>query len=445
MALSEAQQPEADELQLPDAEASIHELVRSSSPPVSGDVILIGGWSKGNHSTATIEFFDQITKRFYKLGSLRDPEGAGAAVLVTQNVRNPEIVVVGGFGGKSKFKRRTGSDTITGAATNDLQIFILGPKVGPSAAATSPAVTSLGTARFGDTATVLNSGKVLIAGGADSTGTPTNTAVVFDPATNTTTATTNNMSSPRMFHSATSLSDGTVLLAGGASDSDVDLTPSGDVYDPGSNSFSPTGPMATARGGHASVLLNSGDVLITGGAVPETAGGFTAARSAELFDPVHRVFSAVANSMNDTRSFHTATLLGNGTVLLAGGFGNFSDATVSVSSHVLLGLLGSDLSSAEIFDPTANTFTCVEGNKAEPDQVCRAAMRVGRGAHSATFLATGPLAGDVLIAGGIGSKKVGEVATELKEAELFDPSTGTFTRVGDLKEPRGFDEAVELP
>ena len=445
MVSGESQLPEADEIQLPDAEASIHELVRASSPPGSGDVIVIGGWSKGNHSTATIEFFDQTLKRFFKWGSLADAEGAGAAVLVTQNVRNPEIVVAGGFGGKSKFKRRTRSDTITGIATNDLQIFSLGSNAGQSTAATSPAVASLGKARFGDTATVLNSGKILIAGGADSTGTPTNTAEVFDPVTNTTIATANNMGSPRMFHSATLLSDGTVLLAGGASDSSANLTASADIYDPDLNSFSPTGSMATTRAGHASVLLNSGDVLITGGAVSKTSGGLTAANSAEIFDPVHRTFNAVGNSMNDTRSFHTATLLGNGTVLLAGGFGYFSDASVNTSSHTLFGLLGSDLSSAEIFDPSASTFTCVEGSMVRAGQVCGAAMHVGRGAHTATFLATGPLAGQVLIAGGIGGKKGNEFATELKEAELFDQSTGTFIRVGDLNAPRGFDEAVELP
>jgi len=54
-------------------------------------------------------------------------------------------------------------------------------------------------------------------------------------------------------------------------------------------------------------------------------------------------------------------------------------------------------------------------------------------------------AGEVLIAGGIGSEQPNQVATELKEAELFDPSTATFTRVGDLKAARGFDEAVALP
>jgi len=143
------------EAQIAETEAGAEPFMASSLPN-SGDVILLGGWSKGNKSTATTEFFDQQTERFFRLGTMAVSEGAGAASLLTENVPNTEILVAGGFGGKSKFTHRGVRDTIKGSATNNLQI--LDPATGQFTAASSPLLR----ARFGATTTELISGKFLL-------------------------------------------------------------------------------------------------------------------------------------------------------------------------------------------------------------------------------------------------------------------------------------------
>jgi hypothetical protein len=406
--------------------------------PGPGDVVLVGGWSKGNKSTASAEFFNPTTKKFSSLGSMPLGEGLGVGALLTSGVPHNEILVAGGFGGKSKFTKKGVSTTITGDATTQLEIF--DPATGKFTAASAPLLT----ARVGASATALASGKILIAGGTDSSGTPTNTAEVFDPATGKTTATLNHMSSPRALHSATLLGDNTVLIAGGATDNTGDLNNSADIYDPVANTFTATGALLEARGAHAAVLLNtgslSGQVLI--------AGGFTNVSSAlsvipfvEAYDPVGKVFNYTASSMNNGRAFHTATVLANGKVLVAGGFSVFGS---TVAGDKLSGLYGANQNSAELFDPVAQTFTCINGTLSGGIG-CKAAMKMGRGGHTATLFTSGPLEGQVLIAGGLGAKKPNSTATELNEAELFNPTTNTFTATGPLKAARGLHTAILLP
>ncbi len=406
--------------------------------PVSGDVVLVGGWSTGNKSTASAEFFNPTTKKFSSLGSMPLGEGLGAGALLTSGVPHNEILVAGGFGGKSKFTKKGVSTTITGGATTQLAIF--DPATGKFTAASAPLLT----ARVGASATALASGKILIAGGTDSSGTPTNTAELFDPATGKTTATLNHMSSPRALHSATILGDNTVLIAGGATDNTGDLTNSADIYDPVANTFVATGAMLQAIGAHAAVLLDtgsiSGQVLIAGGFTGGSTG-LSVIPFVEAYDPVGKVFNYTASSMNNGRAFHTATVLANGKVLVAGGFSVFLS---TVAGDKLSGLYGANQNSAELFDPVAQTFTCINGTLSGGIG-CKPAMKMGRGGHTATLFTSGPLEGQVLIAGGLGAKKPNSTATELNEAELFNPTTNSFTATGPLKAARGLHTAILLP
>ena len=360
--------------------------------------------------------------------------GAAAGALMTVGVPHPEILVAGGFTGSSKFKKKGVITTIKGSASTDLEIF--DPATGSFTAATAP----LSIARAGASATALPSGKVLIAGGADSTGTPTDTAEVFDPATGTTAATTNKMGSPRSFHSATLMDDGTVLIAGGATDSSADPTATADIYDPSANAFTPTGSMTMPRAAHAAAYLEVllvGQVLITGG-VTGSSGIVSTVASVEVYDPLSKVFSSVG-TMTDARAFHTATVLGNGQVLLAGGFNGLG---VNVMGLKLSFLFGLNLNSAELFDPAHSSFTCINGSSSIG---CNPAMGMGRGAHTATLFTSGPLMGQVLIAGGLGSKRPRGTATELNEAELYNPTGNTFRRTGNMKQKRGLFNAFLLP
>ncbi len=410
---------------------------KGGKAPVSGAVVLIGGWGKGNKATAAAEFYDPAKGKFTRTGSLAVKAGMPSGALLD----SADILVAGGFGGKSKFIKKSVGQTITGSATNNLQTLDSGS--GSFTAANS----TLMTARFGASATTLGNGKVLIAGGASANGTPTDTAELYDPVAGTTSATGNNMSSPRAFHSATLLSDGTVLVAGGGIDNIGDLTATADIYDPTTDMFSSTGTMTSGRGAHSAVLLTdgplAGQVLIAGGAAGSSAG-LASSYTAESYDPIGKTFNFLG-AMNDARAFHTATLLSNGDVLITGGFSNFFGATFNGANGTMAGLFGSNLSSAEIFDHTTSTFSCVGGTDGTGGGVCSAAMKLGRGGHSATLFTGGPLAGQVLIAGGLGAKKPNSKAKELKEAELFNPTGGTFTKTGNLKAARGLHVAILLP
>jgi hypothetical protein len=403
--------------------------------PKSGDVVLAGGWTTGGRSSATAEFYDPTTGKFTSTGSMATTAGALSADLLNSG----EILVAGGFGGKSKFTKKTVSTKVTGAATKNLQTY------DPTTGLFTSTTDALITARMGATATTLPSGKVLIAGGVDATGVPLNTAEVFDRGSGATVVTSNAMGSARAFHTATLLS-GKVLLIGGATDSTGNLTASADLYDPSTNKFTATGAMGTARGAHATVVLtsgpDSGKVLVVGGVIGSSAA-LSATQSAELYDPGTGKFTVVGAVMNDTRAFQSATVLANGDVLIVGGFSNFS-STVNGGTGSLMSLFGSTLKSAEIYDPTAVTFTCVPG-KGLGGSVCKASMKMARAAHTATIFTAGPLAGEVLVAGGIGASAPNSTSTELSEAELYNPASNSFKKIANLKTARGLHVAILLP
>lgn len=177
--------------------------------------------------------------------------------------------------------------------------------------------------------------------------------------------------------------------------------------------FVATGSMATARRFHTATLLGNGRVLVAGG---EDAGA-TAFSSAELYDPATGTFSPTKGSMTAPRAGHTATLLSNGKVLITGGA---TDATENA------------LSSAELYDPATDSFTATPGN-----------MTSARVSHTATLLKDGR----VLIVGGdtIFFNSVANTSLQsLASAEIFDPSTGTFTVTGSLSAPRESHTATLL-
>lgn len=94
------------------------------------------------------------------------------------------------------------------------------------------------------------------------------------------------MFSPRAAHSATALQDGRVLLAGGFS-RDESSPADAEIYDPASGTFTLTGPMQTPRYSHAATRLADGRVLLTGG----YDAGAAYLQIAEIFDPASDSFA----------------------------------------------------------------------------------------------------------------------------------------------------------
>jgi N-acetylneuraminic acid mutarotase len=121
---------------------------------------------------------------------------------------------------------------------------------------------SLGTLRAQHTATLLPNGKVLVAGGIDSSFNPLASAELYDPATGTWTA-TGSLVTARYSHTATLLPNGKVLVSGGFNSS-VPLA-SAELYDPASGTWTATGSLSTARRIHTATLLPNGKVLVSGG------------------------------------------------------------------------------------------------------------------------------------------------------------------------------------
>jgi hypothetical protein len=209
---------------------------------------------------------------------------------------------------------------------------------------------------------------------------------------------------------------GFVLLTGGQGGGQFALS-SAELFDPAKNAFAAAPSMKDARTAHTATVLAGGRILVTGG---EGASG-RALSSAELYDPVAATFSTIGSKMVAARADHTATLISgcncplDGDVMIAGG-------TSAADS------LGVTLRSAELFDPRTGKFTATGG------------MKATRARHSATLVASGPLAGNVLVAGGISDESGGDVAS----AELYDPVTGQFTSTGAMSTPRESHSATWL-
>jgi N-acetylneuraminic acid mutarotase len=180
---------------------------------------------------------------------------------------------------------------------------------------------SMATRRTGHSATLLANGKVLVAGGyfTDNTVYPAVTTMhssceLYDPDTGQWSP-AGSLPMGWANHQAVRLQNGKVLIVGGTMGGDAYLANAA-LYDPDADRWTPTGGMSVGRYGHTITLLNDGKVLVTGSITPGINTPCLA--SCELYDPEAGVWSP-APSMLTARAGHTATLLRNGDVLVAGG------------------------------------------------------------------------------------------------------------------------------
>jgi hypothetical protein len=307
---------------------------------------------------------------------------------------------------------------------------------------------SMGIARGGFSTTLLPDGKVLVVGGdALVEGVDTASAELYDPASGTWTA-AGSMATPRSGHTATLLPDGKVLVAGGGRQAtNFTYLPSAELYDPASGTWTAAGSMATPRTGHTATLLRDGKVLVVGGETESSdfPGNPEGVASAELYDAVTGTWTPTA-SMPTQRFGHTATLLRNGEVLVAGGAccgaspepvisaelydpttGSWHATASTAQSHMYLpATLLSDGrvlvlgASTELFDPNTGSWTTTG-----------TMMTTGLGC-SATLLPDGK----VLVAGGVDRHLNDGWGGLLTSAELYDPGTGLWTATASMVYPR---------
>ncbi len=311
------------------------------------------------------------------------------------------------------------------------------------------------------TQTLLSNGRVLLAGGFSTLSgllpLGNKDLEIFDPRTNTFNVVAV-MPTIRAMHTATVLPDGRVLFIGGAASTVVE------TFDPRTNTVSPVGNLLNARAEHAATLLSDGRILITGGIqvhLSYRSGAFQrnlkVVRETELFDPKTGKSEILHTNIPIVRCGHTQTLLGNGTVLIAGG--NWSgnclllnpktrvvrsigrlttpredhSATLLPNGEVLIiggSCHGKSLATAEVYDPVQERFFRREST-----------MSIVREDHTATLLGDGR----VLVTGGednqAGPKREDVV---LRGADIFDPNLKRFTRLMNLNSARDDHRATLL-
>ncbi|WP_437317162.1 kelch repeat-containing protein [Sorangium sp. So ce385] len=297
------------------------------------------------------------------------------------------------------------------------------------------------------TATLLQSGKVLVAGGIDWPDALAD-AELYDP-TDDTWSLVGPMLVARSRHTATLLESGEVLVLGGEHDDPSEIVPvnAAELHDPETGTWKPRSSMVTSRAEHTATLLESGEVLVVGGAAgPRTLS------SVELYDPETDTWTSAA-PMNEAHERHAAVLLRpSGKVLVAGGMGGIRE-----------------LRSAELYDPETDTWTPTGalpgGNSFSWAPVVMAPLPSGevlavgtRGAArydptAGTWSPTGPMIGRrpspsattlrngmVLVAGEPSSSDT----ASYRSVELYDPETDAWTETAPTNGFHGDHSATLL-
>jgi len=415
--------------------------------PISGDVLIAGGVSTGGNVTESAEFYSVSFRKFVVTGAMTTPRATHQSQVMFDTAESEsnndagEIYMIGGFRGSARPARS--SITFNILTLDDFEAY--DPTTGTFAVPTLPTLQPMTNPRAFFPSLDIPAGAphieghfVAIAGlcnGPDLDSCRTSDVIhPDDHVTNT-----SNPLVGRMMHTATLLQDETsVLVTGGFADLAGTGLNTAEILDTNTDNYTAIANMHATRAGQTATLLNDGTVLIAGG----FNGSGAVQNTAEIFNPgtnpLVGTFTPVA-TMHDHRAWHTATLLSDGTVLMAGGFDGSATIALTGAGTGVTGMWtassGASLRTAEIYDPLTQTFTCVK-ETIKKTGGCQMTMKAARMDHTATALADG----DVLIAGGFG---VSKALSPLKSAELFH--AGKFVVTGNMTAARAWHTAIALP
>jgi N-acetylneuraminic acid mutarotase len=344
-----------------------------------GRVLIVGGLQEraaGSQGLASVEVYDPVSGTWSITGSLNSGRAEHTATLLPDGT----VLVTGGNAGYS------------GPALASVEIY--DPTRG-----TWSAAPPLSVPRRGHSATRLADGRVLVVGGRFSTNDPDvhASAEIYDPVSGTWSP-TGSLLTPREGHSATLLPDSRVLVVGGYYQS---WLASAEVYDAVSGAWREiAAPLACHGVAHTATLVSDGKVLIAGGAC---ASGISGIRDdAEVYDPATSSWHATT-ALPAIREAHTATLLPDGTVLIAGG------DTGAPPRY----------DSALIYDPAGRVWSPT------------GSLATGRRNHTATLIRDGT----VLVVGGLGDTKAYLESAELYQGIVADIPTPVNTSTSTLLPP----------
>jgi hypothetical protein len=341
---------------------TVSRYVHTATPLPNGKVLIAGGQNPPDQSSMrSAELYNPATRAFTPTGDMIFPRSFHSATLLPDG----KVLIAGGTGDHYTGSPLTSAelydpDTEKFSATGDMN------NPGPN------------------TAILLASGKVLIA--HDRTTSQLATAELYDPVTGTFSRISNQLVIHSGHQQTVLLPDGRVLLA-------ICCTFE-QIYDPAKGAFNYTGKTKSIyQDAFAAVSLGNGMVLVQGGYLEEAN---IATAGADLYDPSQGTFMPTGK-MTMPRYWHTATLLGDGTVLIAGGFGlgnPVGDPTAAT---------------AEIYDSASGTFSRTGD------------LTTARAAHTTTLL----LDGTVLIGSGdhAGTAEIYRPALPVPTQRLFTVDT----------------------
>ncbi len=308
----------------------------------NGKVLIAGGMRRNQDFYKSAELYDPATGKFQRAGEMNERRVSQVAVLLLSG----KVLLAGGWVGhgctdsaelydpaNGKFTAITakmmtrrgdargtllpnGDVLITGGADHDAPGGVASAEVFHVATLSFESVGPMHFPRVAHTATLLRDGRVLIVGGRGDQLSAV--AEMFDPQTKRFTE-TGRLATPRYKHTAGLIPDGRVLVAGGSDERDWSGNlSSAEIYDPKTGKFGAVSSMRDSRFKlpEEAVALESGKLLIAGGS-----------KTVEVFDPGTSRFAVASGEISGPWHFMTETRLGDGRVLLAGGYANDDQAT----------------------------------------------------------------------------------------------------------------------